>query len=152
MHRRVYAMLPSSFLTQSVPAPSAVFVQVCSQFLAWLWCSGQILLSRQQKVGAVLYLDIMQRFFQGIPLCYVCWSGCRNIMASDFYKPCMDCGISLMQKYTLLSEHNNIKSHCLWRCYTVGIQYVYVCVRGELEIRSMKFVVGKESRQQRRTP
>jgi len=55
-------MLPSSFLTQSVPA-TAVFVQVCSEILAWLWCSGQILLSRQQKVGAAVYLGIMETFF-----------------------------------------------------------------------------------------
>lgn len=74
---------------------------------------------------------------------------------TDFYEPCMDCEISLMQKYTSLSEHKDFKSHCILRRYTVVTECVYVCVRGELEmvvIRSMKFVTGKERGQQRRRP
>ena len=74
---------------------------------------------------------------------------------TDFYEPCMDCEISLIWKYTSLSEHKDIKSQSLWKCHTVATECVYVSIRGKLEasvIRSMKFGIGKERRQQQWRP
>lgn len=65
---------------------------------------------------------------------------------ADFYEPYMNYEISLMQKFTSLSEHKDNKSHCL--CYTALMEWACVCVRGELEMsvmRSMKFVIGKKA-------
>lgn len=56
-------MLPSGFLTLPISAPFDLFVQVCSQFHAWPSCSGQILLTKQQKVGVVLHLSFRDKFF-----------------------------------------------------------------------------------------
>lgn len=65
-HRTVYTMLPSSFLTQSAPAPSAVFVQVCSQFLAWFWCNGQICCRGSRKRVQQSILPLWRDSLKGV--------------------------------------------------------------------------------------
>lgn len=146
-------MSPSSFLTQSVPAPSAVCPGVLSSPLTLVqWTNFAVKVAESRHSSPPwCYRGILLR----TPLYYVCYSGSRNAMASQILQTLNGLWKILNAKACYSILQYTIKSHCPQkRCHAVGIDgmAVYEVRLGMSVIRIMKFVVAKERRQQWRRP